>query len=299
MTWPPVRTAMSFSISLRRSPKPGALTAATWSVPRSLLTTSVASASPSMSSAMMRSGLPICATFSSTGRRSFIDEIFFSWMRMIRVLEHGFHPLRIGDEVRREVAAVELHALDRLERRLEALGLFDGDDAVLADLLHRLGDQVADLRVVVRGDGADLGDLLLALRRDADLLQLLDDGGDGLVDAALERHRVGAGGDVLEAFAEDRLGEHRRGRGAVAGVVGGLGRDFLHHLRAHVLERIGQLDLLRDGDAVLGDRRGAELLVDDDVAALGAEGDLHRVGELIDAALQCGARIDVEMQFLG
>ena len=27
MTWPPVRTAMSCSIALRRSPKPGALTA--------------------------------------------------------------------------------------------------------------------------------------------------------------------------------------------------------------------------------------------------------------------------------
>ena len=41
MTWPPVRMAMSSSMSLRRSPKPGALTASTLSVPRSLLTTSV------------------------------------------------------------------------------------------------------------------------------------------------------------------------------------------------------------------------------------------------------------------
>src|SRR3979409_1827875 len=34
---PLVRIAMSSSIALRRSPKPGALTAAAWSVPRSLL----------------------------------------------------------------------------------------------------------------------------------------------------------------------------------------------------------------------------------------------------------------------
>ena len=73
---------MSRSISLRRSPKPGALTAATLSVPRSLFTTSVASASPSTSSAMISSGRPLCATFSSTGRSSFIAEIFLSWMRM-------------------------------------------------------------------------------------------------------------------------------------------------------------------------------------------------------------------------
>ena len=58
MTWAPVRTAMSWSISLRRSPKPGALTATEVKVPRILLTTRVARASPSTSSAMISSGLP-------------------------------------------------------------------------------------------------------------------------------------------------------------------------------------------------------------------------------------------------
>ena len=38
----------------------------------------------------------------------------------VGVLEDGLHLLRIGDEVLRDVAAVELHALDRLERRLDA-----------------------------------------------------------------------------------------------------------------------------------------------------------------------------------
>ena len=59
-----------------------------------------------------------------------------------------------------------------------------------------------------------------------------------------------------------------------------------------------QLDLLGDGDAVLGDGRRAELLVDDDVPALGAEGDLHRLGQLVDAALERRAGVDVELQFL-
>ena len=68
------------------------------------------------------------------------------------------------------------------------------------------------------------------------LLELGDDRLDRLVDAALEVHRVGAGGDDLDALAEDRLGEHGRGRRAVAGDVGGLARDFAHHLRADVLE---------------------------------------------------------------
>src|SRR4029450_9462928 len=76
---------------------------------------------------------------------------------------------------------------------------------------------------------------------------------------------------------------HGRRRRAVTGDVRRLAGDFAHHLRAHVLERILQLDLLGDGDAVLGDRGGAELLVEDDVAPLGAERDLDRVGELVDA----------------
>ena len=67
---------MSPSIALRRSLKPGALTATDLKVPRILLTIRVASASPAMSSAMISSGLPDCMTFSRTGRRSRTAEIF-------------------------------------------------------------------------------------------------------------------------------------------------------------------------------------------------------------------------------
>ena len=76
MTWPPVRTAMSCNIALRRSPKPGAFTAVELKVPRILFTTRVASASPSTSSAMMRSGRPVFMTDSSDGRSDCTEEIF-------------------------------------------------------------------------------------------------------------------------------------------------------------------------------------------------------------------------------
>jgi hypothetical protein len=55
---PPVRMAMSSIVDLRRSPKPGDLTAQTLMVLRSLFTTRVVSASPSISSAMINIGLP-------------------------------------------------------------------------------------------------------------------------------------------------------------------------------------------------------------------------------------------------
>ena len=73
---------MSCSIALRRSPKPGALTATDLKVPRILLTTRVDRASPSTSSAMITSGLPDCMTFSSSGSRSLTAEILELTIRM-------------------------------------------------------------------------------------------------------------------------------------------------------------------------------------------------------------------------
>ena len=77
----------------------------------------------------------------------------------VGLLQLGDHLVGVGDEVGREIAAVELHALDHVELGLEALGLLDRDHALVADLLHGLGDHVADRLLAVGGDGADLGDL--------------------------------------------------------------------------------------------------------------------------------------------
>jgi hypothetical protein len=216
-----------------------------------------------------------------------------------RVFEERDLLVRVVDEVRRDVAAVELHAFDEIQLVLQALAVLDRDHAFLADLVHRVGDELADVVVGVRGDGADLGDLLRVVARAGDFLQLLDRGGDRLVDAALEVHRVHARGDVLHAFADDRLRENRRGRGAVTGHVGSLGGDFLHELRAHVLELVLELDLLRDRHAVLGDGGGAERALEDHVAALRAEGDLDRIGQDVHAGDHAGAGVLFEFDVFG
>ena len=201
-----------------------------------------------------------------------------------RVVDDGLHLVGIGDHVGGEVAAVKLHALDHIAVGLGGLALLDGDDAVLADLLHGLGDQGAD-QLVAGGDGADAGDVLGAGHGDGDLLHRVDGGGGGLLDALLHDHGVCARGEVLQTLGDHGLREHGGGGGAVAGDVVGLGGDFLDHLGAHVLKGVLKLDLLGDGHAVVGDQGRAELLVQNDVAALGAEGDLHGVGQLVDAAL--------------
>src|SRR6267154_1309666 len=75
-----------------------------------------------------------------------------------RVFEHAFHPFGVGDKVGGEVAAVELHSFDHFERGLHGPRFLDGDDAVLAYLLHGFGDDAADLSIVVGGNRADLRD---------------------------------------------------------------------------------------------------------------------------------------------
>src|SRR5690606_11431945 len=123
------------------------------------------------------------------------------------------------------------------------------------------------------------------------LADFLDGPGHGLVDAALEVHRVHAGGDRLHALAQDGLGEHGGGGGAVTRNVGGLGRHFLQHLGAHVLELVLELDLLGHGHAVLGDGRGAEALLEHNVATARAQRDLDGVRQDVNALYHAAAGV--------
>ncbi len=204
----------------------------------------------------------------------------------VRVFKNRFHRIRIRHEIGGEITAVELHTFDPINCRLCAFCFFDGDDAIFTDFLHRIGDEVADRAVVVRGDSADLCDLLLVVTdRLADLLQFLNDFRYREVDTALEVHRVRAGSDVLHAFANDCLGKHCCRCRSVAGDIGCFACNFAHHLRAHVFNRLLELDFFRDRDAVLRDSRRTEFLIDDNVASLRAERCFHRICEFIDAAL--------------
>ena len=118
-------------------------------------------------------------------------------------------------------------------------------------------------------DGADARDLVLAADLGGLALDGLDGRGNGLVDAAPQDDRVGTRGHVLEALADDDLGQNRRRGRPVTRDVVGLGRDLLDELRALVLEDVLELDLPGDRHAVVGDGRRTELLVEHHVLALG------------------------------
>src|SRR3546814_17596174 len=94
--------------------------------------------------------------------------------------------------------------------------LLDCDDALIADRLHGFSENAADFSIAIVRYGGDMGDLAVG----ADLLgmrsEILDHGDDRQLDAALQVHRVHAGGNCTRAPAHDRMGEHtgRGGSGA-------------------------------------------------------------------------------------
>ena len=216
----------------------------------------------------------------------------------VGVIQLDAHVLLVIDEVGREVTAVELHALDHLQGVFEPLALFHRDHALLADLAHGLGDDLADGGIGVGRDRAHLGDGLLVVAGLGELLQFLDR--RALTHLSMPRLRsIGfrpAATDLMP-FGQHRLGQHRGRGGTVTGLVGGVRGDLLDHLGPHVLEPVLELDLLGDRDPVLGDRGRSEALFQDHVAALGTEGDLHRVGEDVDAGQHTPAGIFAKPEF--
>ena len=140
----PVRMAMSSSIALRLSPKPGAFTARGLSVPLQLVHDQ---RGQGLALHVFRDDDHVLGHLERVLKRG--EHVRYRGHLPVRdenvgVVDAGFHPLRVGDEVGADVAAVELHPLHVLLLVLEAAGLLDGDNAVLADLLHDLRDELAD-----------------------------------------------------------------------------------------------------------------------------------------------------------
>ena len=201
------------------------------------------------------------------------------------VVNDRLHLLGIGNHVGGDVATVELHPFHHVAVGLGGLGFLQGDNPVGGDLLHGLGDKLANL-LIAGGDSGHAGDVgragdLLAVRHNG-----VHGGLDGALNALLHHHGVCAGGDVLHPLPHQGLGQQGGGGGAVAGGVVGLGGNFLHQLGAHVLKGAVQLDLLGDGDTVVGDKGAAELLIQHHVAALGPQGNFDGIGQLVDAGLE-------------
>ena len=74
----------------------------------------------------------------------------------VTIAEFALHGVWVSHEMRREITTVELHSFDDLDIGIDALALFDGNDAIGADFVHGFSEHLADFIVVVRGNGTDI-----------------------------------------------------------------------------------------------------------------------------------------------
>ena len=215
----------------------------------------------------------------------------------VGVLEGGFHAVGIGYHVGADIALVELEAVDLIELGAHGLAVLDGDDPILAHHTHGLGDRLA-YGDVVRGNGGNLRLHLLFLDLDGLLFEAVDNRIDRLLDAAAQEEPVGAGRHVFDALADHGAGKHSGRGGAVSGHIVGLRGHFFQKLGANVLERIFKFYLLRDGDAVVGYGRRAELLLEYHIAPLRPKRNPDGISHFIYSAFHRTAGVLFEKQYL-
>ena len=217
-----------------------------------------------------------------------------------RIGMHRFHPLRVGDHVAGDVAVIELDAVDDVDRQPGGVALLGGDDARTCRRGRRRVEMASpDHLVVAGGEGAMRCRSLCSRRRDACSRRA-----STTTDTARSmprRTRMGLAPASTDAqpLPDHGLGEHGCRGGAVADHAIGLHRHFLDQLGTHVGERVPELYLPGDGDAVVGDGGRSGEFLQDGVAPLGAERHLDRVGEGVDALFEPSPGVRVEPQFFG
>ena len=205
----------------------------------------------------------------------------------IRFIHLDLHRLGVGDEIRADVAAVELHTLYHVNRGVHTFGFADGDDAVFRHFAHRVGNEFADLGIVVSRNGSYLLNLVeVVANYYGVLLNLSYDGSHGFVNTAFEVERVGACSYVLQTHANDSLCQNGCGSGTITRLIACLGSHFLDELCTEVFGCVFQFNLFGYRYTVFGDMRSSVFLVDDDIAAFRTKCHFDSVSQLVNATLQ-------------
>mmetsp|Transcript_36279 Transcript_36279/g.79189 ORF Transcript_36279/g.79189 Transcript_36279/m.79189 type:complete len:232 (+) Transcript_36279:1218-1913(+) len=183
---------------------------------------------------------------------------------------------------------------------LHGFAICDGDRAVLADLLKGLRDHVPDVLIAIGRDGRDALDARRRVDHGRLRRQVLEHDLHRLVHAALEVHRIHAGGHSLTALAKDSAGQDRGRGGAVARDIVRLAGHRLHELRPDVDHgRSLKLYCLGDGDPVLRHLGRSEGLLDDNVPPLGAHSHCNSVGKFVAALEHFRSRLGAMPDVLG
>ncbi len=199
-----------------------------------------------------------------------------------RIFHVCFHLLGIGCHVCADIAAVKLHAFDQFKLVLHGLGFLDGNNTVLRNLLHCVGNHLADFLAAGR-NRSDLLNMILSGNRSGHLLDGFNRCIGCLLHTLAQNHRVGACSQILHAFVDHRLRKNGSGRGAVACDIVCLLGNLSYELSAHVFKAVLQLDFLCNRDTIVCDCGSTITLVKDNISALRSKGDLYCIRKLVHA----------------
>ncbi len=209
-------------------------------------------------------------------------------------LHLNLHSLGVGNEIGADISAVELHALYNIDGGVHTFGFADSDDAIFGNLAHCVGDEAADLSIVVGTDSSHLLNFIKIVSDDNRLLlDLLHNGSYSFVDTALEIHRISSGGHVLEPHANDGLGENGSSCCSITGLISGLRSHFFNQLCTQVLLCVSQFDFFGYGDTIFGDVRSTVFLIDNYITSLRSEGYFDCIGQLVNTLFEGFARLYV------
>ena len=213
------------------------------------------------------------------------------------IVQRCLHLLHVGAHISADIAAVKLHAFYQIQLGLHGLGLLNGDDAVLGNLLHGICHHLA-YALIASGNAGYLSDLALAGYHRGLCLDGLYSGINSLADTLTKDDGVGTGLQVLHTLSYDGLCQNGCSCGTVTGNIVGLGSHLSYQLCAHVLIGILEVDLLRNGNAVVGDQRCTVALVQNHVSALRSKGYLNGICHCIYTCLESLPGLNTIFNFL-
>merc|ERR1719234_2152528 len=192
-----------------------------------------------------------------------------------------FHLSALGavDEVRRDVAAVKLHALNDVHLIVQSLAVLHSDDALLANLGHCLSNQVANSSVSVGRDSCNLCNFFGGGNRLGQAFQVVADRLHSNHKASPDLNWVGAVGNVVKTLACNCPCQNRGSCCSVASFLVGFVGNILDKFGSDVLKLVLQFDCLGHSNAVLGDFWAAPGRFNYNVPTLGAHSHRNSIGQ--------------------
>jgi hypothetical protein len=163
------------------------------------------------------------------------------------------------------------------------LRLFDGDDSIVTDLVHRVGDKRTDIEVVVRRYRGDLLLLLATCDRPGQRLERFGRATRSPIKPALDVDRARPRHDVANPIGEHGVREDGGSTRAVPHRLGGPFGGLAQHAGTEVLHGILEVELLGDRDAVVADERRAPLPFDEHRLGTRPERNPDRIDQLSSA----------------